>query len=123
MSQQSNGNRCMGLFLIVIPIFALIFGSDEPAMQTDNAALVMTGMLVVGIILLASSSKKKASVSSAAYPTYPTYYPTQTSSTEGSVMTHGSGGMQPSSSRYCPHCGTPVSVSGARYCESCGASI
>ncbi|TFG04982.1 hypothetical protein EU538_11795 [Candidatus Thorarchaeota archaeon] len=40
----------VAVFLIVCPIVASPFGSDEPTVETDNAAVVMTGMTLIGII-------------------------------------------------------------------------
>jgi len=51
MSQDAKGNKIFGIILIVVPIIALVFGGNEPAMQTDQAALVMTGMIFFGIII------------------------------------------------------------------------
>lgn len=123
MSQNSSScNRLMGIILIALPFIALIFGSDEPAMQTDNAALVMTGMIFFGIILLASSGKK-SQVSTTSQPYMSTQsYDSSTSYSDGST----SGMDSPTPTRggsYCPYCGTSIAVSGARFCPGCGASL
>ena len=118
MSQNNNGNRCMGILLLVIPFIALIFGSDEPAMQTDNAALLMTGMIFFGIILIASSGKKSSNVTpSVTSSSYTSLY------SEGSTVSHGASGPHTSPKRYCPHCGASIEVAGARFCESCGETL
>ncbi len=106
MSQNNRGNMCFGIILIVAPIIALIFGSDEPAMQTDNAALVMTGMIVVGIIMLASSGKKKTQTVSTT-----TVYQAPIAQTISAPPA------------YCSHCGAPITLENAQYCASCGKQV
>ena len=106
MSQGNKGNQCFGLILIIMPIIALIFGSDKPAMQTDNAAIVMTGMIFVGIILLASGNKKAPQT----YGTAPAYQMSSTQPVSRSVS-------------YCPHCGAEISIDDAQYCSFCGKDV
>lgn len=112
MSQQSNASCDMlfGIILIGLPFFALLFGSDEPAMQTDNAALVMTGMIFFGIIMLASASSKRKKKSATTY-TQPTY--THQSTPVIATTVNG----------YCQYCGTSHTEPDARFCSRCGKSL
>lgn len=114
MAQNSNCDLLMGILLVAMPIITLLFGNDEPAMQTDQAALVMTGMIFVGIIMIANSRKKSQQ----------TPQPVQTVSIPASShqMTSGpSSAVRPS--RYCPYCGSPILESDARFCAGCGSSL
>jgi len=106
MSQQNNGNLCFGIILIVAPIVALLFGSDEPAMQTDQAALIFTGMIFFGIVMIASANKKKIQTMNTA----PTYQMPITQTVTSPVS-------------YCPHCGASISVVEAQYCAICGKAV
>lgn len=103
MSQDGKGNKIFGIILIVVPIIALIFGSNEPAMQTDQAAIVMTGMIFFGIIMLASGSKKRSQPISSS-PNY--HVPVAQVSNEPFA--------------YCPYCGSEVTTERTQYCTSCG---
>ncbi len=104
----------MGLILIIAPIMALLFGTDEPAMQTDQAALVLTGMIILGVIILANSRKKTSE------PIPVSSYPTSSSQT-GTITPASS--VVHNASRFCPYCGAPVSNVDAKYCAKCGASL
>lgn len=136
MAENQSCGSFMGFLLLVIPIFALIVGSDEPAMQTDNAAIVMTGMIVVGIIMMASSSSKRKSQS-----TTPIQYTTPIQSQRRdirtasvghvvnpqstSVMTHGSTTGREVITRVlvvCPYCGSK-NEQGFTKCQNCSADI
>lgn len=107
MSEKNNGNLCFGIILIVAPIIALLFGSDEPAMQTDQAALLFTGMIFFGIIMIASANKKRPQTIS---PVTVQYAPTTPTHVEGPLS-------------FCPHCGSRVTIDDAQYCSSCGKAI
>ena len=120
----------MGFLLIAIPIFALVFGSDEPAMQTDNAAMVFTGMIFFGIIMMASSSKNKAK------STTPiqlqrreirtsTVAPTAYHQSSSSQMTHGNTTGTQVITRVlvvCPYCGSK-NEQGILKCQHCSAEL
>ena len=103
MTENSNCGILLGIILIAFPIMALIFGSDEPAMQTDQAALVMTAMIVIGIITIANSKAKQEST------------PTAHAAVPQPVV--------PQASAYCPKCGAPITLSDAKFCPKCGGSL
>ncbi|MGY5862512.1 MAG: zinc ribbon domain-containing protein [Candidatus Thorarchaeota archaeon] len=103
MTEKSNGGILLGIILVVFPIMALVFGSDEPAMQTDQAALVMTAMIVIGIITIVNSKAKQEST------------PTAYAAVPQPVV--------PQSPAYCPQCGAPITLSDARFCPKCGRSL
>ncbi len=108
MAQDKSCGIAMGLLLIVVPIFALFFGTDEPAMQTDQAALVMTAMIIIGIITIVNSKNKQdVSQPIPTQPPAPFVPDTQTVQT----------------SSFCPYCGAQVTTSGLRYCASCGKEL
>jgi hypothetical protein len=120
MAENPNCGIALGVLLLVFPIIALIFGSNEPAMQTDNAALVMTGMMFFGIIMIATNSSKRSKMNSQPtqlYAATPTY-------TTGDQMApqHTSQVMQEGGS-FCPYCGAAVNKPGAKFCAKCGAEI
>ena len=120
MAENPTCGIALGVLLLVFPIIALIFGSNEPAMQTDNAALVMTGMMFFGIIMIASNSSKRSKMKTeptqvyAATPTYTTG--------DQIVPQHTSHKMQEGSS-FCPYCGAAVTALDAKFCAKCGAEI
>ncbi len=147
MSNNPNCGELIGFLLIAFPIIALIFGSDEPAMQTDNAAIVMTGMIFFGIVIGVNASKKRAQAqarTTTSYPTHrremmaaraiptPTTYTThpqpQPQSQPSSVMTHGSTPITPRKeveTRYlviCPYCGAK-NEQGIMKCQNCFAEL
>ncbi len=103
MTERSNGGIVLGIILIVFPIMALLFGSDEPAMQTDQAALIMTAMIVIGIITIVNSKAKQEST-----PTAHIAVPQP---------------VAPQASAYCPQCGAPITLSDARFCPKCGGAL
>jgi hypothetical protein len=131
MAENSGCGKLMGFLLIAFPIIALVFGSDEPAMQTDNAAIVMTGMIFVGIIMLGSSNKKKTqavrpvptriqrreqSIVAARYATNPQ---------PSSQMVHGSTTGTHVETRIlviCPYCGAK-NEQGILRCQNCSAEL
>ena len=104
MAQDSKCGTLMGILLIAFPIIALIFGNDEPAMQSDQAAFVMTAMIFIGVIMLANSNKKQNASTPAKTPVV---YAKQ---------------VVPNT-RYCPYCGAPLSTTDARYCSRCGTEL
>ena len=127
----------MGFILLATAVFALLFGSDEPAMQTDNAAIVVTGMIFFGIILMASNQPKKPVViaptpqvtiqrrqnlmqaRTGMVNTQPS--PTMASST----MTHGSFPEREVITKVlviCPYCGFK-NEQGVLKCQNCSAEI
>lgn len=110
MAQDKSCGIAMGLLLIVVPIFALFFGTDEPAMQTDQAALVMTAMIIIGVITIANSRNKQT-------VSQPTYVTTQSPA----PFVTDTQTVQKSS--FCPYCGAQVTTSGLRYCASCGKEL
>jgi len=59
VSSEGLGEMFLGALFVIVTILALLFGSDEPAMQTDNAAILMTAMIIVGIIMIANGSSKR----------------------------------------------------------------
>ena len=103
MTEKSNGGILLGIILIVLPIMALLFGSNEPAMQGEQAALVMTAMIVIGIITIVNSKAKQESTPSA----------------QAAVPQP----VVPQASAYCPKCGTPITLSDAKFCPKCGGSL
>ena len=137
MAQQSKCGFVMGFLLLATAVFALLFGTDEPAMQTDNAAIVVTGMIFFGIVLMASNQPKKPVVIA---PTpqltiqrrqnlmqartgiaNPQPSPTMTSST----MTHGSFPEREIITKVlviCPYCGFK-NEQGVLKCQNCSAEI
>ena len=98
MTERSNGGILLGIILVVLPIMALLFGSEEPAMQGEQAALVMTAMIVIGIITIVNSKAKPEST--------PTAYAAVSQSPA-----------------YCPQCGAPITLSEARFCPKCGGAL
>ncbi len=116
--------------MVAFPIIALFFGSDEPAMQTDNAALVMTGMIVFGIILMASNQQKRKPVA----PT-PVYTQRRESMLQArasmanpqpsSTMIHGSAPTKEVITKIlvvCPYCGFK-NEQGVLKCQNCSAEL
>lgn len=103
MTEKSNGGIVLGIILIVLPIIALLFGSNEPAMQTDQATLVMTAMIVIGIITIVNSKAKQEST-----PTAHAVVPKP---------------VVPQAPAYCPQCGAPITLSDARFCPKCGGAL
>ena len=103
MTQNNNGAKVVGLILIAFPIIALLFGSNEPSMQTDQAAIVMTGMIFVGIITLANANKKSPTPNTTQH-----YQPIE-------PVTQSS-----PSKKFCPYCGTQITIDDARFCPRCG---
>lgn len=147
MGNNPNGGELLGFLLIALPIFALIFGSDEPAMQTDAAAMVFTGMIFFGIVIGVNSSKRRtqaratttyqpqrrAMVASRTMSTptsysTPTVYATNPQSQPTSVMVHGSTPITPRTeveTRYlviCPYCGAK-NEQGLMKCQNCSAEL
>ncbi len=110
MTQDKNCGTALGLLLIIVPILALFFGTDEPAMQTDQAALVMTAMIIIGVITIANS-RNKQTVSQPTYVT--TQAPTQFTTDTQAIHT----------SSFCPYCGAQITTSGVKYCTSCGKEL
>lgn len=108
MAQDKNCGIALGLLLIVVPIFALFFGTDEAAMQTDQAALVMTAMIVLGIITIVNS-KNKQDVSQ----TQPTHSPAPFTTNTQTAQT----------ASFCPYCGAQVTATDVMYCASCGKEL
>jgi len=108
MTENSNCGILFGIILIVFPILALLFGSDEPGMQTEQSALVMTAMIVIGIITIVNSKSKQKST-----PTAPAVIPQAV--VPQSVISQ--------SPAYCPQCGAPITLSGARFCPQCGGAL
>jgi ABC-type nitrate/sulfonate/bicarbonate transport system permease component len=129
MAENQACGKFMGFLLIAIPIFALIFGSDEPAMQTDNAAIVMTGMIFFGIIMMANSSKNKTKSTT---PIQMQRRDIRTSSVErtfipqsSSTMTHGNTTGTQVITRVlvvCPYCGSK-NEQGILKCQNCSAEL
>lgn len=109
MTQDKNCGTALGLLLIIVPILALFFGSDELAMQTDQAALVMTAMIFIGVITIANSRNKQA-------VSQPTHSPAPIAM-EAQVT------QSSSTSSFCPYCGAQVTASGVRYCAGCGKEL
>jgi len=103
MTENSNCGILIGIILVVFPIMALLFGSDEPAMQTDQAALVMTAMIVIGIITIVNNKSKQKST------------PTTHAVVPQAVV--------PQSPAYCPQCGAPTTSSDAKFCAKCGGAL
>lgn len=103
MTERSNGGIVLGIILVVFPIIALIFGGDEPAMQGEQAALVMTAMIVIGIITIVNSKAKQEST------------PTAHAVVPQPVVSQ--------SPAYCPQCGAPITLSDARFCPKCGGAL
>jgi len=93
IAQNNKGGKLIGMMFIVIPIAALIFGSDEPAMQGEQAALVMTAMIVIGIIMIVNSNKK--TVTPQALHSYESTPPVV---------------QQQQASKFCPYCGTAIAA-------------
>jgi len=145
MGNNPNGGEILGFILVAFPIIALIFGSDEPAMQTDAAAMVFTGMIFFGIVIGVNSSKRRTQAqaqSTTAYETHrramvaartaaaPTAYATNPhpQSQPSSVMTHGSTPITPRKeveTRYlviCPYCGAK-NEQGLMKCQNCSAEL
>ena len=83
-----------------------MFGGNEPAMQTDQAALVMTGMIFFGIIILASAGRNRG-------------HPVSPSTSYNVPSTQVS--KEPFA--YCPYCGSEVTDERAQYCTGCGRLI
>jgi len=130
MAENKSCGALMGFLLVTIPIFALIVGSDEPAMQTDNAAIVMTGMIFFGIIMMANSSKNKTK---SATPTQVLGRDIRTTSvgqtviphTTSSQMTHGYTTGREVITRVlvvCPYCGSK-NEQGVLKCHNCSADV
>ncbi len=110
MTQDKNCGTALGLLLIIVPILALFFGTDEPAMQTDQAPLVMTAMIIIGIITISNSRRNQA----VSQPTYvPTQAPTQSIPDTQAIRT----------SNFCPYCGAQITTSGVKFCTSCGKEL
>ena len=103
MTERSNGGIVLGIILVVFPIIALIFGGDEPAMQGEQAALVMTAMIVIGIITIVNSKAKPEST------------PTAHAVVPQPVVSQ--------SPAYCPQCGAPITLSEAKFCPKCGGAL
>ncbi len=103
MTERSNGGIVLGIILVVFPIIALIFGGDEPAMQGEQAALVMTAMIVIGIITIVNSKAKQEST------------PTAYAAVPQPVVSQ--------SPAYCPQCGAPITLSEAKFCPKCGGAL
>ena len=61
MSGDGLGEMLLGAIFLIVTILALLFGSNEPAMQTDNAAILMTAMIIIGIIMIANGQSKRKS--------------------------------------------------------------
>ena len=130
MAQESKGGFCMGFLLVAIPVFALIFGSDEPAMQTDNAAIVMTGMIFFGIILMASNQSKRKSTATA--PVYSQRRENlmlartaMATAQPSSTMMHGSVPQREVITKVlvvCPYCGVK-NEQGVLKCQNCSAEL
>lgn len=110
MTQQSNGSRCMGLLFIIVPILALTFGTNEPALQTDQAAIVMTLMIVLGVIMLASSGRQ-------------TTTSTQSYSPTPQTTTPGSASSETQTVKFCPYCGAQITKPNAKFCAECGSQL
>ena len=120
----------MGIIFVNLPIFSLIFGSDEPAMQTDNAAIVMTGMIFIGIVMLAKNSPKHKT--NAVTPVQMQRRIIRPASIEhavipqsSSVMTHGSISGREVITRVlvvCPYCGSK-NDQGIFKCQNCSADL
>jgi len=129
MAENQSCGTVMGFLLVAIPIFALIFGSDEPAMQTDNAAIVMTGMIFFGIIMMANSSKNKTKSTT---PIQVQRRDIRTSSVQHTIipvsssqMTHGNTTGREVITRVlvvCPYCGAK-NEQGILKCQNCSAEI
>ena len=149
MGNNPNGGELLGFLLIALPVIALIFGSDEPAMQTDAAAMVFTGMIFFGIVIGVNSSKRRTQAQARATTTYqpqrramvaartmatpasysaPTTYGANPHSQPSSVMTHGSTPITPRTeveTRYlviCPYCGAK-NEQGILKCQNCSAEL
>lgn len=130
MAENQSCGALMGFLLVALPIFALIFGSDEPAMQTDNAAFVMTGMIVVGIIMMVNSSNKRKAQS--ATPVMTQRRDIRTTSVGHTVvpqsssrMIHGSTPEREVITRIlvvCPYCGSK-NEQGILRCQNCSAEL
>jgi len=129
MAENQSCGTVMGFFLVAFPIIALIFGSDEPAMQTDNAAIVMTGMIFFGIIMMANSSKNKTKSTT---PIQVQRREIRTASVQHTVipvsssqMTHGYTTGREVITRVlvvCPYCGAK-NEQGILKCQNCSAEI
>ncbi len=110
MSKDNRGSLVFGLILIGFPIAALLFGSNEPAMQTDQAGLLMTAMIIIGVITIANSRNKQV-ISQTTQSPAPIVMDTQV--TQPIINT----------SSFCPFCGVQVTSSSVRYCASCGKEL
>ncbi|MCK4566900.1 MAG: hypothetical protein KAU48_06290 [Candidatus Thorarchaeota archaeon] len=109
MAQDKNCGTALGLILIIVPIFALLFGTDEPAMQTDQAALVMTAMIIIGVITIANSRNKQAiSQPTQVHTQIPTQSTTDTQVIKVLVI--------------CPYCGAKTEQ-GIGKCQNCQADL
>lgn len=106
MSQNSSCGKFFGLLFIVFPIIALVFGNDEAAMQTDQVAIVMTAMILIGVIIIVNSSRP----GSDSPPIY-------------SSDTIPSASQPSSGPRFCSYCGAQVSSIEAKYCNECGHKL
>jgi len=143
MTNNPNCGELIGFLLVAFPIIALIFGSDEPAMQTDNAAIIMTGMIFFGIVIGVNSSKRRTQARTATTTTHetqrrammaartmptPTTYVANPQPQPSSVMTHGSTPIAPRKeveTRYlviCPYCGAK-NEQGIMKCQNCSAEL
>ena len=130
MAQNSGCGFLMGFLLVAFPVIALIFGSDEPAMQTDNAALVMTGMIFFGIIMMASNSSKRKTTVSTPIQTQRRQVMTQArmavvNPQPSSTMTHGSIPGREVITKIlviCPYCGAK-NEQGVLKCQNCCAEL
>ena len=130
MAENQTCGTLMGILFVTLPIFALIFGSDEPAMQTDNAAIVMTGMIFIGIVMLAKNSPKHKT--NAVTPVQMQRRIIRPASIEhavipqsSSVMTHGSISGREVITRVlvvCPYCGSK-NDQGIFKCQNCSADL
>ncbi len=109
MTQDKNCGTALGLLLIIVPILALFFGTDEPAMQTDQAALVMTAMIIIGVITIANS-RNKQTVSQPTYVTTKTPAPFATNTQAMKVLV------------ICPYCGAKTEQ-GIDKCQNCRADL
>jgi len=103
VTENSNCKILLGVILIAVPMTALLFGSDEPAMRTHQATLVMTAMIMIGIIMLGTNVSKQKST------------PTTHAAVPQSVVLQAPA--------YCPQCGASITSWDVKFCAKCGGPL
>ena len=119
MTEDSYCGILLGIILIVFPIMALYFGSDVPGLWMFQDPFVVITLIIMGIILIVSSSsnQKSTPTAHAVFPQSFAYCPQCGASIASSLA------AVPQSSAYCPQCGASITSSDARFCAKCGRAL